>query len=165
MSIAYVIDSSTEMNSLIENQDNVFVLPFKGYDNKGNFKNISHSKQLNEIQNSKIDGSKLFIEPTPGIYRDLFKSLKQEGYDYVVCIPQGKNQSGSYVNAEYASRFYQDFVVVIDSVEYNSEPQEILTHLLEENEIKDESIIMDLDFEKFFEFIVSFINKAKIVAI
>ena len=141
MTIAYIIDSSTEINSLINKQENVFVLPFKGYDNGGNIVNISQSKQLNVIQNNRLDGSKLFIEPTPGIYRDLYKSLKQDGYDYVVCIPQGKNQSVSYINAEYASRFYQDFVVVIDAVEYNSEPQEILTHLLEEQEIKNDSII------------------------
>lgn len=165
MSIAYIIDSSTEMNSTIRSQDNVFVLPFIGYDNKGNFKNISQSKQLNVIQSDRINGSKLFIEPTPGIYRDLYKSLKQEGYDYVICIPQSKTESGSYVNAEYASRFYQDFVVVLDVTEYNSESLEILTHLLDEKEIKDDSVIMQLDFDKFFEFVISLINKTKIIVI
>jgi len=165
MSIAYIIDSSTELNASIRNQDNVFVLPFKGYDSNGNLKSIAQSKQVTAIQKDRIEGSKLFIEPTPGIYRDLYKSLKQEGFDYVVCIPQSKNQSGSYINAEYASRFYKGFVVVIDSVEYNSEPQDILTNLLEEQEIKDDSIIMELDFDKFIEFIVNLINKTKIVSI
>lgn len=165
MSIAYIIDSSTEVDFNIQKQGNIFVLPFKGYDNEGNLKNITTTKQLKEIQNNKEEGSKQFIEPTPGIYRDLYKKLKQEGYDYVVCIPQNKNNSSSYLNAEYASRFYQEFVVVLDSVKYDKEPKEILMHLLEDKKIKDDSIVMELDFDKFIEFIINLINKTKIVSI
>ena len=140
MKIAYIVDGSTELTPSQNKLENVNVIPFRGYIDNGKLEVIS-TKAIKAYQ--KLD-TKQYIEPTPGSYRDLYKKLRKDGYDYIVVIPQTKDKSISYKNAEYASRFV-DNVVVIDSSKYEISITEILNNLINDKSIKDNTILIGLD--------------------
>ena len=146
MKIAYIVDGSTELTPSIRKTENIYTLQFKSYNQSGTLEYVKNATTIESLQKQK---TKQYVEPTPGIYRDLYRELKRQGFDYVICIPQSKDKSISYSNAEYASRFYKDYVLVIDSLEYGLSSFEILKNLLNDKEIEDSSITFS--FEQLFE--------------
>lgn len=145
MKIAYIVDASTKINNKIKYNENIYTLPFKMYDQEGQLENIYDTKTI-ELAMSNKDG-KIFIEPTPGMYRDLFNELKNDNYEFIVCIPQSKKASISFTNAQYAMRATKANVNVIDCEDVDITPSNLLLHLikdekLEENKLK---LIFDLD--------------------
>jgi len=161
MKIAYVIDGSTDFTPSSNQLKNIYKVPFKGYNESGTLVDIRSKKQLEVIQKNI---NKQFVEPTPGIYRDLYKRLRTEGYDYIICIPQSSTMSISYKNAEYASRLYSGSVVVIDIEEYNLETEEVLGKLLSEQEIKESSNILQFTFDQLFDAIKDILVQMKLVS-
>ncbi|AIO18420.1 hypothetical protein KQ51_00537 [Candidatus Izimaplasma bacterium HR1] len=162
MKIAYIVDGSIDLSPSTIALENVYSIPFKGYDQTGELGNIENIRLLEKIQKQEI---KQYIEPTPGIYRDLYKSLKRDGYDYIVCIPQKRNISSSYMNAEYASRFCSEYVLVIDASDYELDSKEIFDNLLNDKEIKDYLFTIDFSFDQLFEGIRKVLGNLKLLKI
>lgn len=163
MSIAYIVDGSTELPSTIKSNKDVYVLPFKAYDEKGVLINLRDSKKINEIQNMSKDQGKNIIEPTPGMYRDLYNQLKGNGYDYIIAIPQEINKSSSFFNAEYAKRTAEFTGIVINALDVELKPLEILTELISDNHIEEEVSNHTIDLDYFMNLIMSSINAFKLV--
>lgn len=162
MKIAYIVDSSTELTSSLVKKGKIFSVNFKAYNESGTLVNVSNKRHLDVLQ---ANPGKQFIEPTPGIYRDLYKGLKQEGYDYIVCIPQNRKNSSSYINAEYASRMCRDFALVIDANEYDLQPIDILNNLISAEEKTDSSTLIGYSLEQLFDVVKTILTKGKLLQV
>lgn len=154
MKIAYIVDSSVSTENI--NDSNVYVAPFQGYNNKGELVPVFDSEV---IMNNL--GKKPYIEPTPGIYRDMFKRLLNDGYDYVIVVPQSKEVSKSYVFADYVKRQSFENVMVVDVTEYRLEPNVILQDILSEKYL-DKALTMTFDYEYLMEQVKALLSKLKL---
>lgn len=160
MRIAYIIDGSTELSPSNKKRDNIYSVPFKGYNESGTLVNITNRRHLDVLQDLS---KKQYIEPTPGVYRDQYNRLLKEGYDYIVCIPQNQTLSSSFKFAEYASRLYKDTVLVVNADEYELNPKEILNNLLNLKEIKDDSNLIQHSIEQLLDLVKSILGSPKLI--
>lgn len=160
MKIAYVVDGSTDLFPSTKQRQDIYSVPFKGYNKSGTLVNITDRRHLEVVQDLE---TKQFVEPTPGIYRDLFCSLRKSGYDYIVCIPQKKTKSSSYKFAEYASRQYKDSVLVIDAVDYDLEPLDILNNLVNGKEFTDASNLLQITIDQLLDMVKGILSDLKLV--
>lgn len=153
MKIAYIVDGSTELNPSLQQLENVNNIPFSGYIESGKLEKITDIKTLKKYQSQD---TKQYIEPTPGSYRELYKKVLDNGYDYVVVIPQHKEKSISYINASYASRLV-DNVLVIDASKYEISTLEILEGLVYDSKIEENTVFLGL--EQLLDMIKGIIHK------
>jgi len=156
MKIAYITDSATTLDK--KHQD-LYVVPFTAYNNSGTQHYVYDAKYINKLQEESGHGSKLYIEPTPGLYRDLFLTLKKQGYEAIVCIPQNREQSLSYKNAIYATKITDMMINVIDVNKLSITPETALTHLFNDNDFRDEIKNISLDLETILSFIQNSLNR------
>lgn len=145
MKIAYIIDSSTNLTQNTK-KENIYRLPFNSYNANGVLQNISDSKQLLQLQKDTTEGQKSYVEPTPGSYRDLYQSLQKQGYTNIFVIPQSKKLSISYKNAEYASRYLNLDVRVIDVDDFGLSSTEVVSFLVEDKKIQENIKRIIIDF-------------------
>lgn len=158
MKVAFVVDASIADTKTIRSNENVYVAPFMAYDNTGVLTKVYDSKTIIDIQKEKSD-DKNYVEPTPGMYRDLYNKILQDGYDYIVVVPQNKKLSKSYFNADYAQRLSFDQVMVLDVTEYSLNADDVFDYVINEKykEVETMSVIIDLD--AFVDFVKGILNK------
>ena len=86
------------------------------------------------------------MEPTPGSYRDLYQTLEKKGYTHLFVIPQSKKLSISHKNAEYASRYLNLDIKVIDVDEFNLSSTDVLSFLVEDKKVQENINRIIIDF-------------------
>ncbi len=156
MKVAFIVDASVADTKKVK-KENVFVIPFLAYDKKGNLTKVYDKKVINEIQLKETE-NKNYIEPTPGMYRDLYKEVLSSGYDYIVTIPQSKTYSKSYVNANYMSEIGFNEIMVIDVTEYNLSAESVFKHAIDE-QYHEEVLTMNIDLETLVSMIKGLLSK------
>ncbi len=145
MKIAYIVDSTIVIP---QNINNTFQVPFYIYDEKGTLHKSYNHTVVNKAINSYQKDVKSFIEPTPGVYRDLYKKLLGEGYEHILVIPNNKDNNISFKNARYASKLFTSSVSVIDSKDFDVSITDIIHSLQEDintNKQLDTGTIITLD--------------------
>ena len=157
MKVAFVVDASIADTKTIRSNENVYVVPFMGYDNTGTLTKIFDSKTISSLQDKKTD-DKNYIEPTPGMYRDLFSKILQDGYDYIVVVPQNKEFSKSYYNADYVQRLSFNQVMVVDVTEYHLNADDVFDYVINER-YKEEEMNIVIDLEAFVNLVKGVLNR------
>lgn len=160
MRIAYILDSTSKF----KNQD-VYTVPFRAFDPKGNIVKVYDKEYINTLIDTKTDDSKLYIEPTPGMYRDLYLSLKKQGYDYIIVIPQSKEKSSSYKFAQYATRITSMDVSVVDVTEFSVSNEEIIQLLLTDTDTKKEIESITFDWKRLIQVLLNAFSNSKPVTV
>ncbi len=155
MKIAYILDSSAISKS---NDNDVFVIPFRTYDPNGAIIKAYDHNLVTKLTDTKTDSSKSFIEPTPGMYRDLYLTLKTQGYDHIIVIPQKKTKSISYKNASYACNITKMDVNIIDASELNASPKDILDLLLTDTKASETIHSVTFDFSTLINILIKAFN-------
>ena len=128
MKIAYVLDGKSKLIS-----KDIYSVPFQVYDPSGSVVKTYDRELIESFIESKTETNKPYIEPTPGVYRDLFIELKNKGYDHIIVIPRQKNDCLSYKFAEYASSITKQPITVIDITRFTVSIDEIINLLLTES--------------------------------
>lgn len=144
MKVAFVVDASVEKYQVVEEND-MFIVPFQVYDSKGHI-HKEFDKEVIEGFQSKQNVNGLCLEPTPGMYRDVYINIMKQGFDYIVVVPQSKKISRSYTFASYASRLGFDNIMVIDVDEYEISALDVLNYVIEEH-VNSEvgNVVLDVD--------------------
>jgi fatty acid-binding protein DegV len=157
MKVAFVVDASIADTKSIRNNENVYVAPFMAYDDKGILTKIYDSKTIENLQKQNTQ-AKNFIEPTPGMYRDLYNEILQAGYDYIVVVPQHKNLSKSYFNADYVQRLSFEQIMVVDVTEYKLNADDVFDYVINDR-YKEEEMSIIIDLEAFVSFVKGILTK------
>jgi len=138
MRIAYIMDASDEIPEDLKQNEEISIVPFTVYDETGDLVKTLDNDEINEFLKKRNNGINHIIEPTQGIYRDLYKKLQHEGFSHIICIPQSKERSKSYSNALYATRYCDFNIEVVDSDALDISPVEIVEALTVHEYIEEE---------------------------
>lgn len=161
MKVAFVVDASVVQTKRVHNNDNIYVAPFLAYNESGTLSKIYDKKIIDRIQKENAD-IKSYVDPTPGMYRDLYNEILQDGYDYIVVVPQSKSDSKSYLNADYVQRISFDEVMVVDVTEYNLKASDVFNHIIKENR-DNELSGLTFDLQAIIDYIKNYLNKLSIL--
>lgn len=151
MKIAYIVDSSTKLSSKLKD---VYQVPFYLYDESGALNKSFNNHSINHYIETYQKNSKSYIEPTPGLYRDLYKKLLLQGFNHIIVIPNNIENSSSYTNARFAARHMNEQVTVLDSNTFEYSIYDVLYSLQNNSSIHNEmESIKRFDLETLLELI------------